>query len=90
MFTISLRKREMKPGKSEASDGQKTSRARTEGGWQRQKTKSDAESIRRRTEEERTNREEADTQHHSALPSVVSTAVIDWFTQICVLCNAVR
>ncbi|KAJ4921165.1 hypothetical protein JOQ06_022273 [Pogonophryne albipinna] len=64
-------KREMKPGKSEASDGQKTSRARTEGGWERQKTKSDAESIRRRTEEERTNREEADTQHHSALPSVV-------------------
>ncbi|KAJ4921158.1 hypothetical protein JOQ06_022266 [Pogonophryne albipinna] len=66
------RKREMKPGKSEASDGQKTSRARTEGGWERQKTKSDAESIRRRTEEERTNREEADTQHHSALPSVVN------------------
>ncbi|XP_033984831.1 uncharacterized protein KIAA2012 [Trematomus bernacchii] len=62
--------REMKPGKTEASDGQKTLRARTEGGWQRQKTKSDAESIRRRTEEERTNSEEADTQHHSALPSV--------------------
>ncbi|XP_033965480.1 uncharacterized protein KIAA2012 homolog [Pseudochaenichthys georgianus] len=64
------RKRGMKRGKSEASDGQKTSRARTEGGWERQKTKSDAESIRRRTEEERTNREEADTQHHSALPPV--------------------
>ncbi|XP_010777000.1 uncharacterized protein KIAA2012 homolog isoform X2 [Notothenia coriiceps] len=62
--------REMKPGKSEASDGLKTSRARTEGGQQRQKTKSDAESIRRRTEKERTNREEADTQHHSTLPSV--------------------
>ncbi|KAI4805265.1 hypothetical protein KUCAC02_009890 [Chaenocephalus aceratus] len=65
------RKREMKPGKSGASDGQKTSRARTEGGWERQKTKSDSESIRRRTEEERTKREEADTQHHSALPPVV-------------------
>ncbi|XP_031729885.1 uncharacterized protein KIAA2012 homolog isoform X2 [Anarrhichthys ocellatus] len=62
--------REMKTVKSEASDGQKTSRTRGEGRRQRQKTGSDTRSVRSQKPEERTNREAAETQGRSALPSV--------------------
>ncbi|XP_045910523.1 uncharacterized protein KIAA2012 homolog [Micropterus dolomieu] len=63
------RKKDMKTGKSAESDGQKTLRTRKEGRWQRQKTGGDAQSIRSQ-QEERTNREAAKTQDHSALPSM--------------------
>ncbi|XP_032371282.1 uncharacterized protein KIAA2012 homolog [Etheostoma spectabile] len=55
-------KREMKTVKGAASDGQKTSRRKKEG--------SDAQSIRSQKQEERTNREAAETQDPSAPPSV--------------------
>ncbi|XP_034742133.1 uncharacterized protein KIAA2012 [Etheostoma cragini] len=63
-------KREMKMVKGATSDGQKTSRTRREGRRQREKTGSDAQSIRSQNQEERTNREAAETQDQSALPSV--------------------
>lgn len=56
----------MKTVKGAESDGQKT---RKEGRWQRQKTGSDAQSIRSQKQEETTNREAAETQ---TLPPVVS------------------
>ncbi len=60
----------MKRVKIAEMDGQKTLRMRTEGRWQ--KTGSDAQSIRSQKQEERTNREAAETQDDSARPPVVS------------------
>ncbi|XP_049904890.1 uncharacterized protein LOC126393077 [Epinephelus moara] len=62
--------RDVKTVKSPSSDGQKTSVTRREGRGQRQKTGSDAQSIRHQKQEERTNREAAETQDRSALPPV--------------------
>ncbi|TDH06539.1 hypothetical protein EPR50_G00114490 [Perca flavescens] len=64
------RKRETKTVKGAASNGQKTSMTRREGKRLREKTGSDAQSIRSQKQEERTNREAAETRDQSALPSV--------------------
>lgn len=55
------------------TEGQKTSRTRKEGRRQRHKTESDAaQSTRSQKQEEKTNREAAETKKQSALPSEVS------------------
>lgn len=61
----------MKTVKSADSDGQRTSRMSKEGRRQTQKAEGDSQPIRSQKQEERTNREAAETQDHSALPSVV-------------------
>lgn len=61
----------MQPVKSAESDEQ-GKRTRKEGKWESQKPRSgDVQSIRSQKQEGRTNREAAETQDHSAPPSVV-------------------
>ncbi|XP_071338645.1 uncharacterized protein KIAA2012 homolog isoform X3 [Trachinotus anak] len=61
---------EMKTVKTTESDGQRTSKTSKEGRQQRQKAEGHSQPIRRQKQEERTNRDEAETQDHHALSSV--------------------
>ncbi|KAI3356011.1 hypothetical protein L3Q82_017283, partial [Scortum barcoo] len=70
---ISTGKEEMKMVRSAESDGQKTSRTRKEGRQQRQKTGSDAQSIKGRTQEERTGEKATEILNHSAHSPVKKT-----------------
>ena len=63
---------------SAESDGQKTSRMRKEGRWQKQKTGSDAQSRRR-----------AETEDHSDFPSAVSVHLLIDLLLAFILCDAV-
>ena len=59
--------------RSTDTEGQKTSRTRKEGRQQRHKTESDAaQSTRSQKQEEKTNREAAETKKQSVLPPEVS------------------
>lgn len=80
----------MKTVRSAESDAQKTSRMTKEGRRRRQKTGSDAQPTSSQKQEERTNRDAAETRDQSVIASVVRINRLIGFIVTFLLCNAVR